>query len=130
MSISCPPSRCSLGSTVGRDLTPLSTRAGSVRDAILVTSDAESSGGQLPGAKYVVRGAITSRHSFGRYATPQTVHGPRSAFDYELYDRHEDRLDLHNLAHHGGAAGLVSDLNDLVDSLIAQELRPRSAGDR
>lgn len=113
---------------VGRDLTPLlANPGGTVRDALLLTSDAKSSGGQVPGVKYCLRGVITPRYSFGRYSTPKHIDGPRSEFDYELYDRQEDPLELHNLAHNGGAAGLVQQLNDLVDALVAQELRALGA---
>ncbi|MEV2221875.1 sulfatase-like hydrolase/transferase [Nocardia vinacea] len=113
-----------LSPIVGHDLTPLLTNPSStVRDAILVTSDAKSSGGQVPSVKYCLRGTITPRYSFARYSTPQDINGARTDFDYELYDRQEDPLELHNLAHNGGAAGLVEQLNDLVDSLVAQELR-------
>ncbi|MEU2031528.1 sulfatase-like hydrolase/transferase [Nocardia amamiensis] len=112
------------GPIVGRNLTPLlGNPNGVVRDAILVTSDAKSSGGQVPGVKYCLRGAITPRYSFARYSTPQNIAGPRSEFDYELYDRQQDPLEMHNLAHRGGAAALVEEMNDLVDSLVAQELR-------
>ncbi|WP_156161478.1 sulfatase-like hydrolase/transferase [Nocardia vulneris] len=108
----------------GRNLVPvLADPARTVRDAILLTSDAKSSGGQLPGSRYCLRGAITARYSFGRYSTPEQLDGPRDGFEYELYDRQVDPLELHNLAHGGGAAGLVEDLNDLVDSLLARELR-------
>ncbi|WP_040773902.1 sulfatase-like hydrolase/transferase [Nocardia pneumoniae] len=113
-----------VGPMVGRDLTPLLTHPdGVVRDAILLTSDAKSSGGQVPGVKYCLRGAITPRYSFARYSTPQHIAGPRSEFDYELYDRQEDPLEMQNLAHGGGAAALIEEMNDLVDSLVAQELR-------
>ncbi|MBF6205978.1 sulfatase-like hydrolase/transferase [Streptomyces gardneri] len=109
---------------VGKDLTPVLTDpAGAVRDALLLTSDAKSSGGQAPGLKYCLRGTITPRYSFARYSTPQQIAGPRGEFEYELYDRQEDPLELHNLAHDGGAAELVEQMNDLVDTLIARELR-------
>ncbi|MEU2252332.1 sulfatase-like hydrolase/transferase [Nocardia xishanensis] len=112
-----------LGAVAGRDLTPLLTDpARTVREAILLTSDAESSGGLLPGVNYCLRGAITSRYSFARYSTPENITGPRSNFEYELYDRREDPLELRNLAHDDGARNLVAELNDLVDSLSAREL--------
>jgi arylsulfatase len=112
------------GPLVGKDLTPVLTDpAGAVRDALLLTSDAKSSGGQAPGLKYCLRGTITPRYSFARYSTPQQIAGPRGEFEYELYDRQEDPLELHNLAHNGGAAELVEQMNDLVDTLIARELR-------
>ncbi|MFF0531902.1 sulfatase-like hydrolase/transferase [Nocardia amikacinitolerans] len=111
------------GPVAGRDLTPLLTDPGrTVREALLLTSDAKSSGGLLPDVGYCLRGAITPRYSFARYATPEKLSGPRSEFEYELYDRQEDPLELRNLAHAGGAPNLVAELNDLVDSLIAQEL--------
>ncbi|MFI9410465.1 sulfatase-like hydrolase/transferase [Nocardia gamkensis] len=110
----------------GKDLTPLLTDpAGVTRDALLLTSDAESSGGQVAGVEYCLRGAITPRYSFARYSTPQGIAGPRGEFDYELYDRQEDPLELRNLAHNGGAAELVEQMNDLVDTLVARELRGR-----
>ncbi|WP_043719225.1 sulfatase-like hydrolase/transferase [Nocardia asiatica] len=112
------------GALVGKDLTPLLTDpAGALRDAILLTSDAESSGGQAPGVEYCLRGAVTPRYSFARYSTPHRISGPREEFDYELYDRQEDPHEMRNLAHNGGAAELVGEMNDLVDSLIARELR-------
>lgn len=112
-----------LGPVAGRDLTPLLADPGrTVREALLLTSDAKSSGGLLPGVGYCLRGAITSRYSFARYSTPENLSGPRAEFEYELYDRQEDPLELRNLAHASGAANLVAELNDLVDSLIAQEL--------
>ncbi|NKY25731.1 hypothetical protein [Nocardia gamkensis] len=108
----------------GKDLTPLLTDpAGTTRGALLLTSDAKSSGGQVAGVEYCLRCAITSRYSFARYSTPQGIAGPRGEFDYELYDRREDPLELRNLAHNGGAAELVEQMNDLVDTLIAREAR-------
>ncbi|WP_431971666.1 sulfatase-like hydrolase/transferase [Nocardia sp. bgisy134] len=112
-----------LGPVAGRDLTPLLTDpTRTVRDAILLTSDAKSSGGLPPGVNYCLRGAITSRYSFARYSTPETISSPHADFEYELYDRQDDPLELHNLANEGGARNLVSELDDLVDSLAAQEL--------
>jgi hypothetical protein len=66
-----------------------------------------------------------TRYSFARDSTPQGIAGPRGEFDYELYDRQEDPLELRNLAHNGGAAELVEQMNDLVDTLVARELRGR-----
>ncbi|MBF6177997.1 sulfatase-like hydrolase/transferase [Nocardia otitidiscaviarum] len=107
----------------GRDLTPLLTDpSGTVRDALLLTSDAKSSGGQPPDSRYCLRGTVTPRYSFARYSTPDRIDGPRTAFEYELYDRVADPLELRNLAYGGGAAALVDELNELVDALIAQEL--------
>ncbi|WP_068019747.1 sulfatase-like hydrolase/transferase [Nocardia mexicana] len=115
------------GPLPGHDLSPLLTHpAGTVRDALLLTSDAKSSAGQTPGINYCLRGALTPRYSFARYSTPEAIDGPRTAFEYELYDRDNDPLELHNLAHNGGAAALVDDMNALVDSLITAELRPLS----
>ncbi len=120
-----------LGPVAGRDLSPLlSAPGGSVRDALLLTSDAKSSGGQSPGVRYCLRGAITPRYSFARYSTPDSLDGPRTEFDYELYDRQEDPLELHNLAHNGGAAPLVDELNGLVDALTADQLHPTGPGRR
>ncbi|QIS03212.1 sulfatase-like hydrolase/transferase [Nocardia brasiliensis] len=119
------------GSGPGRNLVPvLADPARTVRDAILLTSDAKSSGGQLPGSRYCLRGAITARYSFARYGTAEQLDRPRGEFEYELYDRQEDPLELRNLAHGGGASGLVDDLNDLVDTLIARELRHRDTETR
>ncbi|MEU1985990.1 sulfatase-like hydrolase/transferase [Nocardia sp. NPDC019395] len=108
----------------GRDLTPLLTEpTAAVRDAVLVTSDARTSGGMVPGINYCLRGTITPRHSFARYSTPEDIDGPRTDFEYELYDRLEDPLEMRNLAHDPGTAGLITELNDLVDSLIGSELQ-------
>ncbi|WP_159843304.1 sulfatase-like hydrolase/transferase [Nocardia sp. CY41] len=110
----------------GKDLTPvLADPTRSLRDAILVTSDAESSGGRAPGVKYCLRGAITPRYSFARYSTPRDIAGSRADFEYELYDRQEDPHEMRNLAHNGGAAELVEEMNDLVDSLVTRELGGR-----
>ncbi len=111
------------GALPGHDLSPLLTDSRrTVRDALLLTSDAKTSSGQAPGVNYCLRGAITPRYSFARYSTPEAIDGPRTAFEYELYDRDNDPLELHNLAYNGGAAALVGDLNSLVDTLITDEL--------
>lgn len=110
----------------GRDLTPLlADPAGDTREAILLTSDAKSSGGQSPGVRYCLRGTITPRYSFARYSTAAELDGPREAFEYELYDRHNDPLEMRNLGHDPVAGPLIDDLNGLVDELIAEELHPR-----
>ncbi|MFG3617082.1 hypothetical protein [Nocardia sp. NPDC047654] len=45
--------------------------------------------------------------------------------DYELYVRQEDPLESRNLAHHGGAAQSAEQMDDLVETLVARELRVR-----
>ncbi|MFI5716932.1 sulfatase-like hydrolase/transferase [Nocardia sp. NPDC051750] len=111
--------------STGRDLTSLlHTPEADVREALLLTSDAKSSGGQTPGARYCLRGTITPRYSFARYSTAEGIDGPRNEFEYELYDRHEDPLEMRNLAHEPTAAPLIDELNDLVDQLITEELAP------
>jgi arylsulfatase A-like enzyme len=93
-----------------------------VRDELLVTSDAPSSGLGLPGLRYVMRGVITEQYSYGRYSTPQAVDA-KAGFEIECYDRDSDPGELHNLGH-GVAAPVCDDLDDLVDQLIAAELEP------
>lgn len=111
--------------TSGRDLTPLLDNPDrTVREALLLTADAKSSGGAAPGVKYCLRGTVTPRYSFGRYSTPEGIDGPHSEFEYELYDRQEDPLELRNLAHDPAAAALVDELNGVVDALVAEELTP------
>lgn len=87
-----------------------------------MTSDARTSGGMVPGINYCLRGAITSRYSFARYSRPDTIDGPRSDFEYELYDRYDDPWELRNLAHDPGAAATIREMNDVVDALIRAEL--------
>ncbi|MGW0182841.1 sulfatase-like hydrolase/transferase [Nocardia sp. NPDC003345] len=109
--------------TPGHDLTPLlADPSGTVRDSLLITSDARTSGGMLPGINYCLRGVITPRYSFARYFNPKSADGPRTDFEYELYDRYEDPSEMRNLAHRGGSAGLVAEMNDMVDSLVTTEL--------
>ncbi|WP_040864802.1 hypothetical protein [Nocardia exalbida] len=79
----------------------------------------------MAGVEYCLRGAITPRYSFARYSTPQGIAGPRGEFDNELHDRQEDPLEVRNLAHNGGAAELVEQRDDLVDTVVARELRGR-----
>nr|WP_276514867.1 sulfatase-like hydrolase/transferase [Nocardia transvalensis] len=110
--------------STGRDLTPLlGNPGGDVREALLLTADARSSGGRTPGVRYCLRGTITPRYSFARYSTPAGVDGSRADFEYELYDRQEDPLEMRNLAHDPAASPVVDELNGLVDTLVARELR-------
>lgn len=110
--------------TVGKNLTGLlRDPALRLRESVLVTSDAKSSGA-LPGVKYCIRGAITEQYSFGRYSTADHITGPASEWEYELYDRHRDPWELDNLAYRGGARSLVADMNALVDELESAELKP------
>ncbi|MCX4095845.1 sulfatase-like hydrolase/transferase [Nocardia sp. alder85J] len=109
--------------THGIDLTPLLTPSGTAtaRDAILVTSDAKSSGG-LPGVEYCLRGAITDQYSFARYSTAEHLGGPDSDRVYELYDRRNDPYELNDLARQPGSAALIGHFNSLVDELAARQL--------
>jgi arylsulfatase len=112
----------------GHDLTPvLDNPTATVRDGLLVTSDAASSGLALPGLPYVIRGVITDQHSYGRYTTPQGVASPAKDSTRECYDRDADPGEVHNLGHGSTSSGsLLDDLDGLVDQLIATELEPLS----
>jgi arylsulfatase A-like enzyme len=109
----------------GHDLTPLlDDPTSSVRDGLLVTSDAASSGLALPGLKYVIRGVLTDQYSYGRYSTPQDVNNPGATFEHECYDRNADPGELHNLANDPSSASIRADLDSLVDEIAATELQP------
>ena len=115
----------SVAPLVGHDLRPLIERPqGKVRDALLVTSDATSSGLAIPGLQYFIRGVITERHSFGRYSTPEGLDGAPSSFTYECYDRQADPGELHNLGTSGADDSLIRDSNALTNELIGTELQP------
>lgn len=107
----------------GHDLTPLlDSPQQRVREALLVTSDAPSSGLAVPGLNYCIRGAITEQHSFGRYSTTANIEQHADDDELECYDRSADPGEMHNLAHDAGSAAVLADLDALVDELVASEL--------
>lgn len=111
----------------GRDLSPLwSDPDRTVRESLLITSDAYSSLGAAGDHRGFLRGIITPSHKYGRYFRPGQQHLGRGAADLEIYDRREDPAELRNLAHPDTAAdgigSLMDDLDRQLDELIATEV--------
>jgi arylsulfatase A-like enzyme len=107
----------------GRSLTYLLDQpSDSVRGALLVTSDAPSSGLAIPTIKSGIRGVITPQYSYGRYTTLADVSKGGAAAEYECYDRLRDPGERKNLAHDPSAKELLRSLQQKVDQLVAHEL--------
>jgi arylsulfatase len=75
-----------------------------------------------------LRGYTDERFSFGRYFSPLEPNRPADAKmlaahnDVVLYDRKEDRGELHNLAYESAHQDLVSEYSSRLERLISQEI--------
>lgn len=113
------------GPLPGRDLSPLwSDPTHTVRDGVLVTSDAFSSMGPAGPHRGFLRGIITESHKYGRYFLPGEQHRGRAGADLELYDRAADPAEMCSLTFGGGSdvGPVVDDLDRRLDALIAEEI--------
>lgn len=107
----------------GKNVTELLDRpSGSVRRALLVTSDAPSSGLAIPTLKSGIRGVITDRYSYGRYTTLANVSLSGAAAELECYDRVRDPGERVNLVRDASTEPVLSALQRLVDELVTREL--------
>ena len=108
----------------GHDLTPLlgDPTARSPRARALFVHDAYTSIGPQGPCRGFLRGSTDGRWKFGRYFLPGRQHAPLSECDLELYDTHEDPLELRNLAYEPGYASVVDEQSSATDELIAAEL--------
>jgi arylsulfatase len=114
----------------GKSLAPLLRNPGAdpVRDHVLMgfgmkggglmTSIARGLGISTMGLSINLRGIYDGRYKYARYFDP----GVESEF--ELYDRHEDPLELRNLAADPAAAALGREMADRLAEAEAKEMAP------
>lgn len=93
-----------------------------VRDQVLFVQDAYSSIGPPEPTLGFLRGYTDTRWKYARYFLPGRQHEPPEACDLELYDLHEDPLEIHNLAADPAYARALGEHEAALSELIASEL--------